>query len=356
MKVSIVPGRQLTAEMCARWDEIQRSNSTLSNPFFRPELTQAVAAVRSDVYVAVIEGDGGIEGFFPYQRQGWSGARPVGGRLSDFQGLIVRSGFECDPRRLLQQCGLSSWRFDHLLPSQAGFQPYMWTYSASPYLDLSQGFAAYEAERRQHTTEVAATKRRLAKLGREVGPIRLVWRSTDREALQTLMRWKSDQYIRTGLRDLFSFEWIRAFIDDLFERNEPGLAGMLSCLYAGDRLVAAHFGMSSHHVAHWWFPSYDREWSKYSPGRGLIYSMSEHAHEHGITRIDLGKGDEDYKFKMASGVDQVAEGSVDLRLSSRLLGRTWQTTRDWVKKSPLRGPTEVPLRWIRWMRDWLSFR
>jgi CelD/BcsL family acetyltransferase involved in cellulose biosynthesis len=84
--------------------------------------------------------------------------------------------------------------------------------------------------------------------------------------------------------------------------------------------------------------------------------MVQQANAHGITRIDFGKGDEEYKFRLASGVDQVAEGVADVRAGARLMRRTWQATRDWVRTSPLRSPTQVPLRWFRRMRDWLSFR
>jgi CelD/BcsL family acetyltransferase involved in cellulose biosynthesis len=155
---------------------------------------------------------------------------------------------------------------------------------------------------------------------------------------------------------LFQFEWIRSLLQHLLKQDTPGLRGLFSGLYAGDRLVAAHIGMTSHHVLHWWFPAYDRELSKYSPGLGLILKMAEEASARGITRFDFGKGDEDYKVKLASDSDQVAEGSVDRNLGSRLFRRSWQVTRDWVKSSPLHGPTKAPLRWLRRMRDWLSFR
>lgn len=356
MQVTVIPARDLTPDLLARWNEIQRANPAFASPYFRPEFTQLVAEVRKDAEVAVIEQRNEIVGFFPFQRQGRFHAQPIAGRLSDFHGVIAEPEFQVEPLELLSACGLSSWRFDHLLVSQAAFAPYMWTRSRSPYLDLSRGFTAYEAERKADNSELSTIKRKLNKMAREVGPLRLEWNSTDREALQTLLHWKSDQYERTGLRDVFSFEWIRAFVDCLFERREPELSGVLACLYADNRLVAAHLGMSSHQVLHWWFPSYDRELGRYSPGLGLIYMMAQQANTHGVTRIDFGKGDEEYKFRLASGVDEVAEGCVDVSAGARLFRRTWQATRDWVRTSPLHGPTQMPLRWFRRMRDWLSFR
>jgi CelD/BcsL family acetyltransferase involved in cellulose biosynthesis len=255
MQVQVIPARQLTPDLCARWNEIQRSNPALASPYFRPEFTETVALVRNDVEVAIIETHEGIAGFLPFQRIGQFHAQPVAGRLSDFHGLIVPPDFHCDPLSLISACGLTSWRFDHLVSSQTDFEPYMWTRSDSPYIDVSRGFAAYEAERRGENSELSTIKRKLNKLAREVGPVRLEWNSHDPALLNTLLEWKGEQYQRTGLRNPFSFAWIRQFVDRLLERQDPQLRGLLSCLYAGDRLVAAHFGMSSFQSLHRWFPS-----------------------------------------------------------------------------------------------------
>ncbi|WP_425618578.1 GNAT family N-acetyltransferase [Anatilimnocola sp. NA78] len=356
LKVRVVPGRELSADLCAHWSQIQSSNPTLGSPYFCPEFTQTVAAVRTDVEVAVLERDNQIVGFFPYQRGRWANAQPVAGRLTDFHGLIVGPDFACDPIQLLHQCGLSSWRFDHLIESQTYFQPFMWTHGLSPYIDLSAGFSDYLAERRQRNSELPMIARKLRKLEREVGPVRFEWHSTSAENLQTLFQWKSAQFARTGLRDLLSFAWIRDFFAKLLEQNGTEFAGLFSCLHAGDQLLAAHVGMRSRNVMHWWLPSFNRDFVRYSPGLALIYRFAQQASEHGITRIDLGQGDEAFKFRLGSAADPVAEGSVDVLLRTRLFHRSWQATRDWVRTSPLNGPTERPLRWIRRMRDWLRFR
>jgi len=354
--VRVIPGRELSGALCTEWTSLQRSNPALSSPYFCPEFTQLVAGIRNDVEVAIVEDSHGLVAVLPYQR-GWLGnARPVAGRLTDFQGLISAPDFPFEPRELLKKCSLRNFSFDHLLTSQSAFAPYVWTTSDSPYIDLSRGYAAYEADRRAHNDELIAVGRKFRKMERELGTVRLEWQSTNRSDLEMLLRWKSQQYTRTGLRDLFTFPWITDMIDRLFAAQTPDLSGHLVSLYAGDRLVAAHFGMSSRHVLHWWFPAYDRELSVYSPGMSLIKLVAQRCQEHGISRIDLGKGDETYKRRIASGSDQVAEGSVDLALSSRMFRRSWQLTRDWVKASPLNSAVEGPLRWIRKARDWFSFR
>jgi hypothetical protein len=68
MKITAVPADRLTPEQFQAWGDVQRADPALESPYFRPEFTQAVAAVRPGVvWVGVVE-DGG--GFFPFERRG----------------------------------------------------------------------------------------------------------------------------------------------------------------------------------------------------------------------------------------------------------------------------------------------
>src|SRR5207344_1830917 len=81
--------QQLAPMEIAAWDELQRGHAAFESPYFRPEFTQAVAAVRDDVEVAVIDQDGRVAGFFPFQRSSLNLGKPVAGKLNDFHGLLV---------------------------------------------------------------------------------------------------------------------------------------------------------------------------------------------------------------------------------------------------------------------------
>ena len=112
MKVSVVSAVQLSEPLLLAWLDIQGADPELDSPYFCPEFTQAVAAVRDDVEVAVLEEHGEIVGFFPYQRSRGGVGRPVGGRLSDFQGVVIRPGVGWNPVQLLKGCRLKAWHFD----------------------------------------------------------------------------------------------------------------------------------------------------------------------------------------------------------------------------------------------------
>jgi CelD/BcsL family acetyltransferase involved in cellulose biosynthesis len=137
MKVTLVPGRELGSDLVGAWAQIRQTNPTLASPYFHPEFTRVIAAVRDDVEVAVIEEGGRVVAFFPFQRGNKSVGTPVGGIISDYQGLICAPDFTCDPRELMQQCRLAAWNFDHLLTSQSSFTAFHHDTELSPQLDLS---------------------------------------------------------------------------------------------------------------------------------------------------------------------------------------------------------------------------
>src|SRR5437773_375447 len=83
------------------WLEIQRQSAIYGSPYFRPEFTRAAAAVRQDVEIAAIQEHGKTVGFWPFQRGKLSLGRPIGGKMSDFHGPIVRPGTQFDPLAFL---------------------------------------------------------------------------------------------------------------------------------------------------------------------------------------------------------------------------------------------------------------
>src|SRR6266478_2919374 len=86
---------------------------------------------------------------------------------------------------------------------------------------------------------------------------------------------------------------------------------MFSLIYTGDKLLAGHLGMRSRTVWHYWFPAYDSQFAKYSPGLLLLLKMAEHAPQIGLRTIDLGTGLTLYKRRLMNASISVAEGSVE---------------------------------------------
>lgn len=349
----MISANDLTADHDKTWRAILAETPALDSPYLHPEFTRCVAAVRSDVEIVVLEDDGDVVGFFPFQRIGRNEARPVGGRLNDCHGVIASPSVGWDLDALLKSCGLAAFEFHYLVPSSQ-FEPHATRSFESAYLDLSSGFESYVSGLSSKRI-ISETSRKRRKLEREVGPIRFEWDSTDRSAFEQLLAWKSAQYIRSGIADVMSFDWTVALLEEIWSRRGDDFEGLLSTVHAGDRLIAVHFGMRTGGVLHQWFPAYDAEFSNYSPGLMHLMQMAEFAAETGVTRIDLGEVC-DYKARFMSASKTMSEGGIDRRLVRRLLRTGYQRTRDWIKDSPLRGPAQIPGRWIRQLCERWEFR
>jgi CelD/BcsL family acetyltransferase involved in cellulose biosynthesis len=345
IKVRTVTYDQLTPAEVATWSAIQRRNPLLGTPYFCPEFTQAVSAVRRDVEVAVLEQEGAAVGFLPFQRGRFNVGRPVADTLSDFQGIIAAEGVECSPVDLVRGCGLSALHFDHLVSEQAQFAPHAWQTYDSPYIDLPRGVEAYIQEQENGRRIMGEYRQRKRKLGREIGEVQFETHVTDPAVLATFIEWKSEQYRLTGVPSIFDFEWVRDLLDRIMEFSGETFAPVLSVAYAGDAIAAINFGMRSESVLHPWFPTYNAELSRYSTGTMHMIELMHAAKALGIGRIDLGKGPEPYKRRLMNGASYVMEGCVELRPGMQQLRSTWRTTREAVRHSPLyhvaRGPVRL---------------
>ncbi len=329
MRVSVARPDELGTRELDRWLDMQRRDPGLANPFLSAPFTQAVARARGNCLVAVLTDDQGPVGFLPYERRALGIGRAVGAGVSDCQGLVHAPGLDWEPRALLRSCGLAVWEFDHLLAGQAPFEPYHVVAERSPVLDLSQGWRHYLDGRRPTTRKlVKSTLYKERRLAREVGDVRFEYDARDPAALRALMGWKSSQYRRTGRYDRFARGWIVQLAEELYQTRSRELAGVLSVLYAGERPVAAHFGIRSDTVLSWWFPAYDVGCSKYSPGLVLLLRLAEAAAGAGIAQLDLGKGHEGYKESFKTADVGIAEGWVGRWSAGAVVG--------WARRAPRR--------------------
>lgn len=324
MRVSVVHPAELSESDVAAWRRFQQGDPSLANPFLSPEFTRLVATVRSDVAVAAIEDGNALSGFFPFQRRGGIGL-PVGGGLSDCQAVIAAPGWECDARALVRAAGLSFYEFSNVRASQRLFVPFHRTVSASPLLILGEGgFDAYaRALRDAGGNAVTRTQANARRLERRLGPLRFAMHDADPNSLRHLIDWKRQQYLRTGGMDVFSRPWTVELLERIHATQSEEFAGVLSTLWAGDSLVAAHMGMRSATVLHHWFPAYDRTHSQLAPGRVLLLDMIRGARAAGIRTIEFGVGGEDYKNRFANGEILVADGLVGSVSVPLLRRRLW---------------------------------
>lgn len=325
MNVRVVPAAALGPSHCERWSELQRARPLYRSPFFRPEFTLAVARVR-DVRVAIIESGGSVSGFFPFELGRGRTGRPVGRPFSDYHGAVLADPTTLDPRALVRACGLSAWSFDHLPAVLTPFAVHAFAGGRSPYLDLADGFEPYLAARRRHS-DIRGALRKMRKLAREVGPLRMVAESDDPELLAHAIAWKRRQYAATGVRDVLADAGARDLLAHVHAARGAAFGGVLSVLYAGDVVAGLHLGLRSGTVWHSWFPTYNADLQQYSPGLVLMLELARAAPELGIREIDLGKGEARYKHALATGSVPLCEGAVGSGPLTTLAARAQNSAR-----------------------------
>lgn len=356
MKIRHVKFDQLTHDEIDAWSTIQRKYPVLRSPFFRPEFTEIVASARDDVEVAVLEDSGTPVGFFPFQRSWLNAGRSICGGLAEFQGLVASPEITFEPRELLRACGLSSWRFDHLSSAHASFEPYAWAVEDSPYIDLSGGFDPYITPRLNCNSLMTEYRQKGKKLARDIGPVRHEAHVSDPDVLATCIRWKGAHARRTGRVDILKNEWIVKLFHNTLAYKGKEFAPMMSVYYVGDQVASINFGIRSGDVFHTWMTSYNVELGNRSPGILHWLDLLKESESIGIRHILLGKGEEEHKRRLMSGVDRVSRGCVDLIPAVGVARRAWRQTRKSVKASPLRSSAKVPAQIMSHIVTWFEFR
>lgn len=84
----------------------------------------------------------------------------------------------------------------------------------------------------------------------------------------------------------------------------------MSVLFAGPRPVAVHLGLLGPRSLAGWFMSYDPVLSRFAPGMMLWNPLAKAAGERGVIQIDLGPGQDTYKFGLSNDSYMVAGGAV----------------------------------------------
>ncbi|MDH6196227.1 CelD/BcsL family acetyltransferase involved in cellulose biosynthesis [Mycobacterium frederiksbergense] len=333
----LVPLGALTAAEFGAWHALRSANPALDSPYFHPEFAAAVHASGPSVSVVVMRSFAGeISALLPGHRVGRR-LYPVGWPGADFQGPVLAPGTKLRPMDLLVD-GVREFEFDHLLPQGPGFDPWTIASQSSPYLDTTGGLDGYLARAsRSGRDNMGQARRRAAKAERTYGPVRFAADVVDHEVLARVIELKRAQYAATGSRDYFAKPARIDLMHRLLQTRGSGFGGILSTMHIGDQLVAAHFGIRSDHVLHWWFPVYDPAYAQLSPGWILLRELVAATPGLGVLRIDLGRGDDEYKRRAKTGEILVSQGIVTRSSTRRMLRRARHSSINAAKASPA-GP------------------
>ncbi len=353
MRVQLLRPEEMDAGHLAAWRRLLEADPVLASPFLRPEFARHVAAVRPDAFVAIATEGAEPAAFLTFQRRGQR-AQPLAGGLSDCQAFVAAPGWRCDAPALLRAMGIARLDVTRLLASQAHLATWQTEAMDAPLIRLDAGFDAYARERRaagsNAVTQALSHARRLA---RQSGPLRFVPHDPDPRSLHQLIAWKRAQYGRErwgGALDPFARGWVVALLARIHAAQEPGFAGMLSTLWAGETMLAAHLGMRAEGRLHYWFPAYDPAQARLAPGRILLLEMIRHAASAGIDAIDLGAGEEGYKRRFANDAVPLVAGTIGASGRALWQARAWRAASALARHVPLGGGRRASEWFFR--RDW----
>jgi CelD/BcsL family acetyltransferase involved in cellulose biosynthesis len=308
MRVTTVRPGDLGPDEAETWATFQRSSPLMLSPYLSLTFAQIVGSARPNARIAVVEDAGQIVAFLAYEPTSMKLAEPIGYPMNDLQG-IISADTEIDARSIIRKAGLRGWRFYYTPAQHRPLIPHHYsdTTVQCALIDLSEGYQSWISGHSKSGTKRVAEKRR--SLQRHVGPVSLLWNSSRPEHLGQLLEWKTGKH--SWMRRMFADDpsAIR-IVEDMAAASSPDCSGVVSVLRAGDHTVAVHLGLQGPRGLSSWFPSYDSELSRFSPGLMMWYPIAEEAANRGVMLIDFGYGQHDYKFRLANGSYPVAGGAV----------------------------------------------
>ncbi|HEY5411004.1 MAG TPA: GNAT family N-acetyltransferase [Caulobacteraceae bacterium] len=328
VKVQVAHPSELTPTDLDAWSRLQADAPEFGSPLLGPGFARAVGDIRRDARVAIWREGGQAIGFLGFHRTLGGFARPIGAPFSDYQALVSAPGFPA-PAEALKAAGVQGVRLTGLVDPHRVFPEPLETVLAHQ-IDLSAGAEAYFAELWAGSRNRWRNYKRYSRrLERQIGPLRVAAPDCSAAMFDTLLAWKQRQLAATGLHDFTTSPWVREMLERLFQTREESFGGLMISLYAGDRPVAAHFGVRQGNWFHPWIGAYDPELAGFSPGVVHQLMAAEAAAGLGVQTYDLGPRADRSKTMFANRavpvrVGLAASGSLTAQLaagSERLLDR-----------------------------------
>jgi CelD/BcsL family acetyltransferase involved in cellulose biosynthesis len=322
LKAEIVHPSKLTAAEVAAWSRMQAQAPGLGNPLLGPGFALAVGNVRPDARVAIWREGRRASGFMGFHHTAAGFARPIGAPFSDYQALVSRPAFP-SAFEALEAAGLNGMGLTGLIDPHEVFPGDLRPVIAHR-IDLSRGADAYLAALWEGSgNRWRNYKRYSRRMAEELGPLSLRAPDPSSATFETLFDWKRRQLSGTGLHDFTATPWIRELMRRLFETTDEAFGGLLVSLYAGDRPVAAHFGVRQGGWYHPWLGAFDPDLAGFSPGIVHQVLAAAAAAEIGIGIYDLGPRADRSKAMFANLSAEVGEGvAVGASLPAALVVRS----------------------------------
>lgn len=336
VRLETIHPSELRAADVERWRGHQRPG-TLS-PYLTPDWAQIIGAVRPDARVCIID-DG--QGYFGAQRLSRFSAMGMGAPISDYQGVVGVEGLQVTPQALCRALGVGRIDLTHTPAGQTLFAA---AGAEGSWIAETHGARElYEAALKQRRAEfVRQTDKKARKLERERGQIEFRAQSPERADFETLLSWKNAQLKETGQPEIWATPWVREALERCFSAHEASFAGALFTLSVEGQLAAAAFCLRSAKVLHFWVVAHDNKFDAYSPGVQLARRIIGWAADHGVSEVDFGPGDYQYKRQLSTTQRSLEWGVVSAGSVSGVLRQSEHALRSQFERLPNKKLAALP--------------
>ena len=306
-KVEVIHPSELGPAELGAWSGLQSATPDFGNPLLGAAFAGLVGAHRRDARVAIWLQNQRPVGFLGFHKTLGGFARPIGAPFSDYQALVSAPGPE-RAQMTLEGVGLHGIRLTGLVDPHGVF-PQPLTQAQAHRIDLAAGAEAYLAGLWAASRNRSRNFKRYARrLAGELGPLRVAAPDTSAATFEGLLTWKRRQLAATGMHDFTASPWAGEMFRRLFETPDAAFGGLMIALYAGERPVAAHFGVRQDDWYHPWIGAYDPEIAAFSPGVVHQVMAAEAAAGLGVRIYDLGPRADRSKSMFANASVTVREG------------------------------------------------
>ena len=306
LQYQVIKKQDADPELLQFWRTCVGAIDPSGSPLLSPEYCDQLDAVCNDVEIGVVKNNHTHVGLLPFHRRKNFIGRPLADHVTDAHAfLTLENNF--DAADWIGEFKLARFDFDHLLgPIDARF-----VFEIDPCyrIDLSRGFEDYLFEAGNRSKLIRQAERKQRGLIRDFGSTRFEWRTDPEETLGLLVDWKTDDLQRKGFQVPFT-DWVCRLMENLAASDAIQCHGLLSGLYAGNEVAALHFGIASPTCLVSWMPCVNPKFDKYSPGSILYLELAKTAAQLGIQTIDLGRGENQTKVRLANDCTSMAIGSV----------------------------------------------
>lgn len=302
------PGELSVADLAA-WRAMQAQSPAFASPLLGPDFAQMVGDVRDDARIAVWRRDGDAIGFLPHHRRPTGFARAIGAPFADYHALVSTPDANLSGGEALASAKLTALRLSGLVDPYGVFANAAPVRAPTYTIDLTGTGGDYLRGLHAHSANRAKNYRRYhRKLEADVGDLILIAPDRERDAFEQLLAWKRLQLARTGMHDFLRPDWTQTLLHDVFDRRAGSFQGLMISLYAGGRLIAAHFGARLDGVYHPWIGAMDPELEAYSPGFVHQWMAIEAMTPLALQTYDLGPGSDHWKKMFATSHADVGVG------------------------------------------------